>query len=240
VHARSGDAQHALGVHRAARPNGGTRRCPADMGVSDRCRRPWVDRAVPRKRCWPRVRAGAGPRSTMWSAARMTSEVVLHHHDGVAQAAQFLQDADQAVSRCGGRWRVRPARSRRPPGASRDRLPVGCAAPRAGKRRGQAVERKYSRPTSFRNLSRWRISTRILSAMGALLRGQLQTPKNAALQRCSLRATSARFCRDPYVERLFAQPAALAFRAERISRDRPGRRARQLVFFVSRCRRSGG
>jgi len=31
----------------------------------------------------------------MWSAARMTSGVVLHHHNGIAQLAQLFQNPDQ-------------------------------------------------------------------------------------------------------------------------------------------------
>ena len=95
--------------------------------------------------------------------------IVLHHQDGVAQLAQLVEDADQPrrCPRRAGRWTARRARSRRPPGASPDRWPAGCAAlrrrrawPRAGRASGIRAPRRSgtsaaggSRPGSCR---RWR------------------------------------------------------------------------------------
>ncbi len=80
----------------------------------------------------------------MWSALRMTSGVVLHHQDRVAEVAQALQNVDQA----GGIAAVQPdgrlvEHVERPHQARAER---GCQLNAlrfaSGKRRGEAVKRQ--------------------------------------------------------------------------------------------------
>ena len=77
---------------------------------------------------------------------------------------------------------------------------------------------RYSSPTSFRNFRRWRISTRILSAMARLFRAQLQASKNCVrLGDVHAHDFGQVLAAHAHVERFLAQARALALRAQRVA-----------------------
>ena len=116
------------------------------------------------------VLSGAGPQIDDVIGGAHYVGIVLHHQNGIAQIAQLFEDPDQPVPcrGCADRSTARPARSTRP--TSRDPRQVASwmrwASPPDNVIESRSSVR-YSRPTSFRNLRRWRISTSTFSAIAA-------------------------------------------------------------------------
>ena len=102
--------------------------------------------------------------------------IVLDHEDRIAEIAQLFENLDQpagvAAVQSDRRLVEHIAGADQPrTEASRELNTLRFAS---RKRRRQPVQRQISRPTSFRNFSRCRISTRILSAIAISSGDKLQ------------------------------------------------------------------
>ena len=228
--ARHGDAQLAAQVARGQRPVAAGHQLlerPFENDFARRARR----RPGPDRQCGPppasRRRRAPPPR---WCCP--------------ARAALPESGSAARCRGCAGRWKARPARSTRPPAASPRHVAswMRCASPPESVEASRSSVR-YSSPTSLRNFSRWRISTRILSAM-ALSSGLSSQRVEKLLRLGDVHAHHLGQvpAAHAHVERFLAQPRALAFGTQRVARGSgSGTRARAAcTSWFPGGRRSGG
>ena len=146
--------------------------------------------------------------------------IVLHHHDGVAEVAQLLQDADEppgiAAVQPDGRLVEHVAGAHQPRAQAGGQLDALRFAAR--ERGRKAVEREVFEPHIVEELQALADLHQDLVGDGGLFRGEFQASKNSQrLGDVHAHDIGQVLAAHAHVERLLAQARALAFRAERVA-----------------------
>ena len=135
----------------------------------------------------------------MWSAARMTSGIVLDDQDGIADLAQFVQDADQAAGvarvQADGRLVEHVAgahQARSQTGGELDALRFA-----AGERGGEAVERQVFQAYIVQKFETLADLDQDLFGDGGFLRRELQGVEECLRPRAMFMRTTSAMLRSP-------------------------------------------